>query len=149
MDNPTEPCRLIVHGKGNRERVVLIPPKVMKSVLLWIEYILGAEEGDKLFKISTFSYWFHLRRVGEQIGIKLNPHLIRHTKASQLRNDGFDLVDIKNFLGHSDISTTQIYLHQSQKETLDKFRDYILGRYGGRITRGLTKIADKLSNIKF
>lgn len=126
VQNPTEPCRLKIYGKGNRERVVLISPSVMDKVAVWMKYLAGSQENpDKLFEISKFSYWRHLKKAGESLGVHVYPHLVRHTKASQLRRDNFDLIDIKNFLGHADISTTQLYVHESEEDTLDKFRNYI------------------------
>lgn len=131
LENQTEPCKLKVYGKGNRERIVLISPKVMQKVVAWIEYVMKVENSQKLFNISVWSYWKHIHRIGKKtIGIRIYPHLIRHTKASMLKKDGFDLLDIKNFLGHSDISTTQLYIHESEEETLDKFRKYIKKKEG-------------------
>jgi len=128
FENQNEPCKLKIHGKGNRERIILVPPKIMQQVFIWIEYKANLSESETLFNISKWGYWRHLKRAGDKLGIKVYPHLIRHTKASQLRKDGFDLIDIKNFLGHSFLQTTQLYIHESEEETLNRFRNYIINK---------------------
>lgn len=126
LDNQKEPCKLKIYGKGNRERIVLIPPNIMERVIKWIEYVLETKNSDRLFDISVWSYWRHIHEIGEKaLNMRIYPHLIRHTKATLLKKDGFDLLDIKNFLGHADISTTQLYVHESEEETLSKFKNYI------------------------
>jgi integrase/recombinase XerD len=108
-------------GKGNKER--LIP--VGKSALRCLEaYVAGgrAKLAKKaavpfLFlnqrggKLSRVGFWKILSRYGRTAGIltPLNPHLVRHSFATHLLERGADLRSIQMMLGHSDISTTQIY----------------------------------------
>jgi integrase/recombinase XerD len=55
------------------------------------------------------------------LGRHINPHLLRHSGATWLRENGWELDDIKEYLGHSSINTTQIYTHISKERLADKF----------------------------
>ncbi len=110
-------------GKGNKER--LIP--VGKSALRAVEVYLGNGRGhfcrDKaspfLFlnprgnPLTRVGFWKILRRYGKQVGVTLGltPHAMRHSFATHLLERGADLRSVQMMLGHSSISTTQIYTH--------------------------------------
>ena len=59
----------------------------------------------------------------EALGRHINPHLLRHSMAMNLRGEGFAIDEIKEFLGHESISTTQIYSRVTPQQLIDKFQD--------------------------
>ena len=112
---------VIVSGKGRKERVVPFGDEAV----FWIEKYLSSsrpkilknKSSDFFFvgrgggKLSRQSIWKLVRKLGAQIGLEnyCTPHTFRHTFATHLLNNGADLRAIQLLLGHSDISTTQIY----------------------------------------
>lgn len=113
----------IRHGKGNKYREV---PLSNNSVEILIKYINNYKTKTSealLFtnfhngKLSSNSIRKmikndieNLKNLGYEYPDKVYPHLLRHSKATHLVNKGINLVDIQVFLGHEDISTTQIYI---------------------------------------
>ena len=112
-----------VSGKGNKERVVPIGKIALRLARRYIAEVrpLLADDssGDVLFlsksgrKLNRERIWMIVKEAAELAGIKKNisPHTLRHSFASHLLDNGADLRIIQEMLGHSDISTTQIYTH--------------------------------------
>ena len=117
--------RLLIHGKGNKERVIqLITPELLKLSKLYCQTYSQQiqEQGAILYnrngkRISPQS----VRRIINKYLKKLNlqnhitPHMFRHTFATSLLEAGMDIRYIQSLLGHSSISTTQIYTHVTTK----------------------------------
>lgn len=110
-------------GKGNKERLV----PMGEEALHWVERYIGESRVD-LLKQQSCSYvfvtvrrggmtrqafWYLIKRHAQQAGIRhqLSPHTLRHAFATHLLNHGADLRVVQLLLGHSDLSTTQIYTH--------------------------------------
>jgi integrase/recombinase XerD len=120
-----------VVGKGNRERLVPVGEEATK----WIEKfltdarldILGGRQSDYLFPTRRSDYmtrqafWHIIKRYAEiaNIGVSLSPHTLRHAFATHLLNHGADLRVVQMLLGHSDVSTTQIYTHVARERLKD------------------------------
>lgn len=116
---------LLVCGKGDKERMVPIGEPARRAVAAWLPYRAAA------LRRGTASKWLfpsraaagHLTRDGftkmlDELAIdagiassRLSPHVLRHSFATHLLAHGADLRQIQQMLGHSDISTTQIYTH--------------------------------------
>ncbi|WP_008826429.1 tyrosine recombinase XerC [Haloplasma contractile] len=123
---------ILVHGKGNKERYVPLAGLTKKALLCYLnesrshlfcktsketEYVFLNHHGNPL---SDRGVRMILNKMIKKISLKLkiSPHKLRHTFATHLLNQGADLRSVQELLGHSQISTTQIYTHVSK----DKLR---------------------------
>ncbi len=116
-------CFIKVFGKGSKERIV----PMGKAALVLIERYINEERpmlvkaysGDFLIlnlrgkKLSRIGVWKIIDKYSRKIGvdIQVSPHSFRHSFATHLLSGGADLRSVQEMLGHSDISTTQIYTH--------------------------------------
>lgn len=110
-------------GKGDKERVIPLGKKAMQAVKRYLEAgrprLLGKNESEFLFlsrfgrKISRQSLWKLIKRYAREARLKksIKPHMLRHSFATHLLERGADLRSVQEMLGHSNISTTQIYTH--------------------------------------
>lgn len=110
---------LRIIGKGSKERIVPINSRAQEMIKRYIfefrSNLLKTKQSAYLFlsnravPMTRQRFWQVLKRYGIQIGIKISPHIIRHSFATHLLDRGADLRSVQKMLGHSDISTTQIY----------------------------------------
>ena len=117
-------------GKGSKERIVPIGSKSCKAIrdyLIEREYIVKKynlktkycfvkENGKKLTRQDVFVF---INNLGKKIDKDISPHTIRHSFATHLLENGADLRVVQELLGHSDVSTTQLYTHISKKRLKD------------------------------
>lgn len=116
---------LIVKGKGGKERFVPLNPSAQRAVANYIDirsyFMSEGETSPWLFPSSSKEGYLTRQRFGQllkelaaQAGLdfrKISPHTLRHSFATHLLGGGADLRVIQELLGHSDISTTQVYTH--------------------------------------
>ena len=116
-----------VFGKGSKERLV----PVGEEALRWIQRYLAGPRGELLkgipsevlfpsrrgTQMTRQTFWYRIKIYAQRAGIKkhLSPHTLRHAFATHLLNHGADLRVVQMLLGHSDLSTTQIYTHVAQQ----------------------------------
>ncbi len=108
-------------GKGGRERVVPVGRRALAAVEVYLDrarpLLVRGRKTEALFvnhrgaPLSRMGVWKILRRRAREAGVegKLSPHTLRHSFATHLLEGGASLRDVQEMLGHSDISTTQIY----------------------------------------
>jgi integrase/recombinase XerD len=103
-------------GKGAKDRIVPIPDELTQEIKSYLEtrddeseYLLVEERRKNKDKLSTKTVWYLLRKYGQKVGIKVTPHMLRHSFATHMLERGVDIRAIQELLGHSNLSTTQIY----------------------------------------
>jgi tyrosine recombinase XerC len=114
---------VLVHGKGNKERVVLIGSKAvyaLKSYMVNLKtksdkFLFAGRRGTKL---TARSIERMIKKYAKKVGIskKVTPHTLRHSFATHLLGGGADLKVVQELLGHSSLSTTQIYTHITKEK---------------------------------
>lgn len=127
---------LLCRGKGSRERLV---PVGSQASLRLQEYLAGARYSILKGKASPFVFvqslgkpltrqavWKNLRRYALEAGVKgrLSPHVLRHSFATHLLDNGADLRAVQKMLGHADISTTQIYTFVHRERLKRIYREH-------------------------
>jgi integrase/recombinase XerD len=116
-----------VMGKGAKERLVPLGEEALAQVKRYVAVarpaLLAGKASDDLFvtahggAMTRQSFWQIIKRYALQAGLKtsISPHVLRHAFATHLLNHGADLRVVQLLLGHSDISTTQIYTHVARE----------------------------------
>ena len=116
-----------VFGKGSKERLV----PMGEEALAWLQRYLAGPRGELLKGIPSEvvfpskrgrqmtrqTFWYRIKIYAQRAGIKqaLSPHTLRHAFATHLLNHGADLRVVQMLLGHSDLTTTQIYTHVARQ----------------------------------
>ena len=122
---------LRIIGKGDRERLIPLGDESQRWLKDFIDgprmEILLERQTDYLFptrrgdRMTRQAFWHIIKRYAQKSGIdkKLSPHSLRHAFATHLLNRGADLRVVQLLLGHSDLSTTQIYTHVARERLKD------------------------------
>ncbi len=113
---------LKVMGKGNKERLLPLGEHAHDWLVKYLserEQLLQKSPSDRLFLsnrgrgMTRQTFWYAIKRYAKdaKISVALSPHTLRHAFATHLLNNGADLRSVQLLLGHSSVSTTQIYTH--------------------------------------
>jgi integrase/recombinase XerC len=123
-----------VLGKRNKERILPVLPIIIAQLTLFLnerlrldsvvdcEYLFLTKKGLKLndsFVYRLINSYFST--VSEKV--KKSPHILRHTFATHLLNNGADLNSVKELLGHSSLASTQVYTHNSLAELKSVYKE--------------------------
>ena len=122
---------LKIVGKGNRERMIPLGEEAVQWIQQFLQgprvEILLERQTDFLFptrrgdRMTRQAFWHIIKRYARKAGVNkdLSPHTLRHAFATHLLNHGADLRVVQLLLGHSDLSTTQIYTHVAKARLKD------------------------------
>lgn len=123
-----------IMGKGEKERVVPVNARALERIKSYLDgerqETLGKRQSLYLFvtnrgrPMSRQRFWQTLKAIGKQAGLEISPHTIRHCFATHLLEGGADLRSVQKMLGHSDISTTQIYTRVTTDRIKKVFKAY-------------------------
>lgn len=113
-------------GKGSKERLVPIGDEAKKAIKFYMRerdifLLQNGTESKKLFisskgrEVSRIDVYRMISGMGKYVNKRITPHTLRHSFATHMLENGADLRVVQELLGHSDVSTTQLYTHVSKK----------------------------------
>lgn len=113
-----------IRGKGGKIRVVFISDSAKQAVRDYLNKRIDTEEA--LFLLTPRSVERMIKQRAREAGIskKVTPHVIRHCFATNLLSNGADIRSVQAMLGHSNITTTQIYTHITDKQLRDVHKNF-------------------------
>ena len=124
-------CVVKVLGKGSKERLIPFGEAALESLNA---YLSDREEStskeiflsNRRTKISRIAFWHRIKLYLSRENLKnsISPHTLRHAFATHLLNRGADLRSVQLLLGHSDLSTTQIYTHIAKQRLSDVLKKH-------------------------
>lgn len=112
---------VLVRGKGDKERIVPLGKSAQEILAAYMKQarpLLAGERASPLLflargahKLTRQRVWQMVRAASSNLGRNASPHMLRHSCATHMVENGADLRTVQTILGHSDISTTQVYTH--------------------------------------
>lgn len=123
-------------GKGSKERIIPVGKKAVEALQKYLlkarPQLLNKKTSEALFlsrlgaRMSRQSLWSVIKLYAKKANIKktIKPHTLRHTFATHLLQHGADLRSVQEMLGHSDISTTQIYTHVDKEHLKNVHKEF-------------------------
>lgn len=123
-----QPAHLRVEGKGRKERIVLLSSDAYAVLQEWLQ-IRPHSEHEEVFlngrghPFSTSGIEWLLKGYGEKAGLSVTPHQLRHTYARQLTEAHMPITSLSKLMGHSQVTTTQIYTAGADPELLQAYQN--------------------------
>jgi integrase/recombinase XerD len=122
-------------GKGEKERIIPFGDNALSWLSDYIEYRrknnLSLNSKDFFIsqqgkKISRQAFWHRIKQylLISNLPMDISPHTLRHAFATHLLNNGADLRSVQMLLGHSDLSTTQIYTHIAKQRLSEMVKEH-------------------------
>lgn len=127
-------CLIKVFGKGNKERLVPINDIAINYLKLYIDNyrdkLLKKEKSEYIFlnnlgkQLSRQGFFKYIQYRAKEVGIRcdVSPHILRHSFATHLINNGADIRIVQELLGHKNLVTTEIYAHISNKKVKSEYQ---------------------------
>ena len=125
---------ILVHGKGDKERLVPFGDRAYEKILVYLnevrpELVRGRNVAELFVNyrgqpISRKGVWKRFQELEAMSGVEAKVHTLRHSFATHLLQGGADLRSVQELLGHSDLSTTTIYTHVTDKQLEDAHEKY-------------------------
>lgn len=128
---------ILVHGKGNKDRYVPFSETTNQALRAYLQQsrknLLKQQSdsnyvflNDKGTKLTSRGIEYVMQKVFNKAGIpgKVHPHMLRHTFATQMLDNGADLRSVQELLGHESLSTTQIYTHVTMKHLQSDYEKF-------------------------
>lgn len=128
---------VLVKGKGGKERVIPFGKEASNCLTEYLDNVrpmlCGGKNVAEVFlnyrgePISRKGVWKKFKQIQALTGIDCKVHTLRHSFATHLLEGGADLISVQELLGHSDLATTQIYTHVTDKQLEDAHRNFFPG----------------------
>jgi len=125
---------ILVHGKGDKERLVPFGERALEKMLVYLnevrpELVKGRSVAEFFVNyrgepISRKGVWKRFKELEALSGVEAKVHTLRHSFATHLLEGGADLRSVQELLGHSDLSTTTIYTHVTDKQLEEAHEKY-------------------------
>lgn len=128
---------ILIHGKGDKDRYVPLGSKAQAAITTYLQsgrrQLMGSQTEHNFLlvnnhgqKLTSRGIEYILKEIIKQTNLTANihPHMLRHSFATQMLNNGADLRTVQELLGHSSLSTTQIYTHLTMEHLQQDYRKY-------------------------
>ena len=125
---------VVVRGKGDKERIVPLGKGAQQALNEYLRgaraALLGPKNSNLLFlgrggrRITRQRVWQMVRLASRNTGRRVSPHMLRHSCATHMVENGADLRTVQTILGHADISTTQVYTHLALDRLKNVYQKY-------------------------
>lgn len=111
-------------GKGDKEFIVYFSQDTKKILLKYLRFRGIYSQERELFKIGRDGFYSLMRYLGWKVlGKKIYPHMLRHSTATYLLSEGWNVKQVQNYMRHANLQTTSKYLHVTNIEVKQKFKE--------------------------